>query len=493
MTHRRPRSRGVPSSASATAAQLIPVDEIESGRALAFLVLQRHDTTGRYVADLLSELDTSHTLTPQERSLAFDVAAGTLRRRRTIDVLLSSQVRRSRADVEPDLWRILQTGVQQLCFGRAPDHAAVDETVELTRSLKCARWSGFVNGVLRNVTRLLTDQLATEPAQNCLPLTRGTYRQLHTDVFSCPLTRPVEYIGEAFSLPRAIARRWHQWMTRAELLATAFHCLNPPVTGMRVNLLRTSVSDVVGMLHSAGVVTEPGMLDESLRLQSAGRIEALPGFSEGLWSIQDESAMNAARMLDPKPGELILDLCAAPGGKAAHLAELSGDRATIYATDVSEDRLKLVESGVRRLQLSSVLPQLINRDGSGLPDVEFDAALVDVPCSNTGVLSRRPEARWRFREEELSNLTQLQTQLLMTAFDRLRPGGRLVYSTCSIEPEETTELIRNVVSAVHAMTLRKEIRSLPGQPADGAYCALIVREPVPVAGNRAVSDSGSLS
>ena len=186
MTQHRTHSQR---TASRNSVELMKVGRIESGRALAFVVLQQHDITGHYVTDLLAELDSEHRLEQKERSLAFDVAAGTLRRRRTIDILLESQVKRPRADVEPDLWRILQMGVQQLCFGRAPDHAAVDATVELTRSMNCSRWSGFANGVLRNVARLLTNQSTAEPARNCVPLADGTYRRLNSDVFSCQTTR----------------------------------------------------------------------------------------------------------------------------------------------------------------------------------------------------------------------------------------------------------------------------------------------------------------
>jgi 16S rRNA (cytosine967-C5)-methyltransferase len=187
--------------------------------------------------------------------------------------------------------------------------------------------------------------------------------------------------------------------------------------------------------------------------------------------------MSASRLLDPQPGETVLDLCAAPGGKTTHLAELSRDLATIYAADVSEERLRLVGDNATRLQLTSIRPVLIGRDGAGLPDVPMDAALVDVPCSNSGVIARRPEARWRFREADLCDLTQLQTRLLMTAFDRLKPGGRLVYSTCSIEPEETTQLVQQVVANVASMSLETERLALPGQPSDGAYAALLRRAP----------------
>ena len=272
--------------------------------------LQQHDLTGRFVADLLADLDSKHTLSRQERGLAFDVAVGTLRRRRTIDLLLKVQVRRSRGEVEPDLWRILQTGVQQLCFGRAPDHAAVDTMVELTRSVDRPQWSGFTNGILRAVTRQLTDQFDTVPGRNCVPVANKKYRHLNSDVFSCPLTAPVEYFGEAFSLPRAIARRWHCQMRFPDLLTAGFHSLTTPTTGMRVNQLRTSVSSVTAALAAANVTTEPGGPDEFLRLKSAGRIEMLPGYGDGHWTIQDESAMLPAYLLNPQPGERILDLCA---------------------------------------------------------------------------------------------------------------------------------------------------------------------------------------
>ena len=196
MSKRRPGFRR--SAAKTAEPEPLHVDQIESGRALAFVVLQQYDATGRFVADLLAEFDSEHNLSRQQRSQAVDVAAGTIRRRRTIDVLLHSQVKRPRAEVEPDLWRILQTGVQQLCFGRTPDHAAVDATVELTRSLGRDRWSGFVNGVLRNITRLLGDDNSMEPAKNNVPIVDGVYRHLNADVFSCPLTSPVEHLGEAF-------------------------------------------------------------------------------------------------------------------------------------------------------------------------------------------------------------------------------------------------------------------------------------------------------
>jgi 16S rRNA (cytosine967-C5)-methyltransferase len=183
--------------------------------------------------------------------------------------------------------------------------------------------------------------------------------------------------------------------------------------------------------------------------------------------------MHAGLLLAPQPGEQILDLCAAPGGKSAHLAELSGDKAVIIACDVSDRRLNRVRDNARRLKLQSVHTRLISRDGSDLPPGPFDAVLVDAPCTNTGVLARRPEARWRFSEQGQQELIVLQTRLLFEAIQRLRPGGRVVYSTCSIEPSENLGVVQAVMSSLPQLQLVQQSEHLPGQPADGAWQCLL--------------------
>ena len=173
--------------------------------------------------------------------------------------------------------------------------------------------------------------------------------------------------------------------------------------------MRTSAADVLALLTEAGCKASPGQVAGSIHLDQSVRLESLPGYAEGLWSVQDEAAMSASQLLNPQPGEHILDMCAAPGGKTTHLAELSGDQAHITACDVATGRLQRVLDNAERLQLHSIHPQLIGKDGNSLPDGPFDAILVDVPCSNTGVLNRRPEARWRCDEGSLKELVILQT------------------------------------------------------------------------------------
>ncbi len=448
---------------------------LTSGRLLAWRVLGEYDRTGRFLFDLFRDLDGQHCLSSRERGLAVDIAAGTVRHRRTIDVILKSQVRRPRSDVEPDLWRILQMGVVQIVFGRTPDHAAVDRTVELTRDIGRGQWAGFVNGVLRSVGRLLSDRMLQEPSRRAVALPDGTWRELNADLFSCPVTGPDRYFGEAFSFPRLLARRWQQRLSPDDLWKAGFHSLKIPQLVLRVNTLKAATSDVIRDLQEVGCDVVPGRYEEAVRVTGGGRPEQLPGYADGLWSVQDESAMTAVRLLDPQPGERILDLCAAPGGKTTYLAEWSGDEAVITACDVSAERLERLRASIDRLGLKSVDVRQIGRSGEGLPEEPFDAVLVDAPCSNTGVLARRPEARWRFREKDLSELTVLQTRLLMTAFDRVRPGGRIVYSVCSIEPEETTHQVAALTAAVPGMICETERLQLPGQPADGGYAAVLRR------------------
>ncbi len=459
-----------------TEAETVSFDSFESGRMLAWYALQQYDDTGRFLSEILSDADSLHALSSQDRGLAVDVASGVVRRRRTLDTIIESQLSRPRSNVEPDLWRLLQLGAYQVLFSRAPDHAAVDTTVELARTAGYSRWCGFANGVLRNIARLLTGETTHEPAADALPYQAGEFRKLTTEVFSDPLTDMTEYVGAAFSLPRAIARRWAGRLSAFDLIKACFHSMSVPQTILRVNRLVTTVDQVQTALQEHGVEVTPGLNDWSLKISHASRLSNLPGYEEGWWTVQDESAMQVSELLWPKPGERILDLCAAPGGKSTHLAELSGDQATIIACDVSEQRLERVFESVNRLNLKSVQPTLIQRDGSDIPPGPYDAVLVDVPCSNTGVLCRRPEARWRFLDSDMEELLQLQARLLLTAFELLRPGGRMVYSTCSIEPEETTQLVESITELVPGLKLLKQQLQLPAQPSDGAFRALLVRQ-----------------
>ncbi len=446
-----------------------------SARDLAFAVLKDWKPKGTFAGERLDELLRKRDVSPQDRRLATELVFGVIRRQATLDALLAPQVSRPRREVEPVLWTLLRLGAYQLTFlaGMA-DHAAVNETVELVkRSNK--RWGGFVNAVLRKFAASLTDEVLSTPTADGIPLADGRFRLAATKLFADPDENPAAYFADAYSFPSWLAKRWAARFDADELFALGRHFNAPPRVTLRVNHMKSSVEQMLADLKAAGVKAKPGAHPDSIRLTDAPRIEDLPGFADGRITVQDETAMFAATLLDPQPGERVLDLCAAPGTKTTHLAELMNDTGEIVACDVSRDRLARVRENVSRLGLKSVTAVSIGDDGSGLPEGEFDRVLVDVPCSNTGVLGKRPEARWRIAPNDLKELPARQSRLLTLALDRVRPGGRVVYSTCSIEPEENEQVVQQVLAQRDGVAVLESRLHLPGQPADGGFQVAIER------------------
>ena len=246
---------------------------------------------------------------------------------------------------------------------------------------------------------------------------------------------------------------------------------------MRCNPLRIERARLLAALREAGHSAEAGEHLQAVRLHESGPIRDLPGYADGWFSVQDESAMHVAAALAPEPGEVVLDLCAAPGGKTTHLAELMRDTGRIVACDVDERRLQTVSTLAQRLGLTIIETCcLADEHGADVPSGPFDRALVDVPCSKTGVLGKRPEARWRLRPDDLRHLVSLQVRLLRLAIQRVRPGGAIVYSTCSIEPEENRHVVETVVREAPDITLETAQESVPGRPADGGFWARLRRK-----------------
>jgi 16S rRNA (cytosine967-C5)-methyltransferase len=446
-------------------------------RSAAFAVLSQYKSGGRFVSQLLDErLARAPDFRSEERRLAVELINGVVRRRLTLDSILTPHVARPRHRIEGELWTLLQLGAYQLAFLDAiPLYAAVNETVALAKQVGRRGWDGFVNGVLRAVQSLLTAEFVPEPSAASVPVSGGRYRRLSRDLFRDPAVDPVGYVAEAFSFPRWLMERWHGRFDLAELCRLGFWFDKPAPLSLRVNRLKANRDDVLKLMAAQGVQVVPGSLPEAIRVDGTLRVDSLPGFAEGFFSVQDESAMQAVDLLAPRAGETVLDLCAAPGAKTTHLAERLQNTGTVIATDIRADRLSRVQENCRRLGISIVRPTLVSPRGEDIPPGPFDAALVDVPCSNTGVLGKRPEARWRIDEVQIDELTRQQRALLVAACQRLKPGGRLLYSTCSIEPEENERIVRSVLEANPEITLLGQRHHIPGKPADGGYQALLLR------------------
>lgn len=449
-----------------------------SPRDLAYDILSRQaERSGPAVQELDERLAVAD-LPPQARSLAMELVHGVIRRRATLDALLQLCVRRPLEKVEPEALVLLRLGAYQLVLlTGAPAYAVVNETTELAKRIGRPQWTGFVNGVLRAVSRAITDEFVSGPAPNAVPLADGRFRLLRERAFPNPALDFTGYFAGAFSFPHWLAERWRGRFSSAELERMGFWFNAPPRLTLRVHTLRTTRDKLLDALSQGGFAARAGAHPDAVRLDQTARVTDLPGFREGWFAVQDESAMEAATLLAPRPGERVLDLCAAPGGKSTHLAALMRNEGSIIAADVDPRRLARVEENCRRLGVSIVEPRVVRRDSSDLPPGPFDAVLMDVPCSNTGVLGKRPEARWRLTPADITELADLQRRLLSAALKLVAPGGRLVYSTCSIEPEENHDLLTSVLDAHSEWVLTEERAHEPGQPADGGYQALIVHRP----------------
>jgi 16S rRNA (cytosine967-C5)-methyltransferase len=467
---------------------------LPAARRLAFDVLSAYDTRGvlvipdgPHISQLLDDRLSAVRLNPADRRLTTELVLGIVRRRATLDTILKGFVTRPREKVEAGLWRLMQLGVYQLVLLTSiPAHAAINETVSLADQIGKSQWKGFLNGVLRGVSREVTGEWADGPREDTVPMAEPRaddasensicYRRFRSLLFPNPERDFTAYVAAAFSFPDWLINRWRARHGDDETLALANWFNTPGTPHLRVNPLRTSRDELLREFTTAGVDSQAGRLPGSIRLARSLRIDELPGFNQGHFSVQDESAQAAALLLAPQPGERILDLCAAPGGKSTHLAELLGGSGEVVACDVHEKRLELVAQSAARLGLANVVTRLVDPAGGGLPEGPFDAALVDVPCSNTGVLAKRPDVRWRITPTDLDELPALQLRLLSDAARLVRPGGRIVYSTCSVEPEENANVVRAAVAQERGLRLVREELHHPGRPADGGYQALLVKD-----------------
>lgn len=351
-----------------------------------------------------------------DRAFATELVYGTLRVRNTLDWALGRYLRRPLSGLSAPVRNILRLGAYQILFmDRVPDSAAVNESANLARRHGHAGVVKFVNGVLRNLARGKDSLVYPDPAQH-----------------------PVEHIALRHSHPAWLVRRWLAEFGYAQTVALCEANNRPAPNTVRVNTLKTDPATLAGQLRSLGVGVQPGRYArDCLQLDGFVSLGDLPPFQQGLFQVQDESSILVGQAVGPEPGARVIDVASAPGGKATHLAQLMQNRGEILALDVHEHKIKLIRENCRRLGVDIVRPLLA--DARALPG-EYagwaDYVLVDAPCSGLGVLRRRPDARWRKSEEQVGQLAQLQAEILHAVARTLKPGGVLVYSTCTITREE---------------------------------------------------------
>jgi len=391
-------------------------------RQQAFLAL-RAIQKGAFADEVVDRNLREAKLDDRDRRLFTELVYGATRRQRTLDALID-QLASKPSDRQPeDLRLLLHLGLYQLRYlGQIPASAAVNTTVDLAKQNGFSGLSGFVNGVLRQYTRLA----ATDADPLRLP------------------PDPVAQIGIKHSFPDWIVQVYLDQLSRDETEQLCAWLNQPPHIDLRVNPLKTSLATVEAALQAEGIsVRRLPHLPQGLRLLTPpGSIQALPGFAEGWWMVQDASAQLVAHLVDPQPDEIVIDACAAPGGKTLHLAELMHDRGTVWACDRTPSRLKKLAQNRDRLGFQSI--QICTGDSRTQPQFQAiaDRVLVDAPCSGLGTLHRHADARWRQTPESVQQLATLQTELLTAAATWVKPGGMLVYSTCTLHPAENEAVIQ---------------------------------------------------
>lgn len=413
---------------------------IADARQLAFIAL-RLVYQGAFTDVVLDRLLSQTELSSKERRLATELVYGGVRRRRTLDTLID-QLGKKRADQQPpELRIILHLGLYQLRYlDQVPAPAVVDTTVKLAKHNGFYPLAGFVNGLLRRYIRLTE---APQPDSNDTlhaPSASADPLDSHLD--------PVARLGVLHSYPDWIVKTWQSALSLEETEQLCQWFNRPPKIDLRVNSLQTTLAEVESVFQAAEIiVSRMPHLPQALRLcHPVGSVRALPGYEQGWWSVQDSSAQWVGYWVDPQPGEVIIDACAAPGGKTTHLAELMGDRGTIWACDRTPSRLKKLAQNTQRLQLKCIQTCVGDSRNMSQFQQQADRVLVDAPCSGLGTLHRHADARWRQTPETVQALSQLQKELLNHTADWVKPGGFLVYATCTLHHAENEAVVQDFLT-----------------------------------------------
>jgi 16S rRNA (cytosine967-C5)-methyltransferase len=413
-------------------------------RRLASDILAKVDSRKAYADILLDQALNATALNERDRALLTELTYGTLRWRGNIDGQLSRYLRQPLAKTDPLIRNLLRVSVYQLRFlDKIPDYATVNEAVELARNHSGGKSAGFVNAVLRNFLR-------------------GKDRVIGL----APKDESVAGLAVTYSHPEWLVKRWIDEFG-AEAAKTLMRANNQRSTlVLRVNSLKCTREKLLDRFLEAGIKAEATQWSpQGISVLSGPAVDKLSGFAQGYFQIQGEASQLVAYLLSPLPGERILDACAAPGGKSTHLGELMKDEGELVAIDISARGIVKIRDNAARLGLKSL--RVLSADASAeLADKlrePYDRVLVDAPCSGLGTLRGHPEIKWHRDENDIRRLSRLQSKILSRVAGYLKPGGALVYATCTLSREENEEIVESFLAHHKEFELEDAARYLPGQ------------------------------
>jgi len=487
------------------------VKKLKSARAIAVEVLNRCDPKKNYAGTILDSL--RHETDQSQR--ATDLVFGTLRNRRAIDTVIATFSGRPVRRIEARLLNIIRVGTYELIYCPSTEqYAIVNEAVQKCRGVRrpmedgsrtalTDKQAGFVNVVLRQITRHISNRkdgsrtaptgrdavLGTPYGERTLPQSPTTGCQFDTSFLPDRETRPAEYLSTVFSLPEWLVAGWLAEFGEESTRRICLASNRRPSVYLRPNRLKTTIEALMGKMadgRGGSRIAHTGFDiagdSEMIRIKSPRNVTQLPGFADGEFTVQDITASKPVRLLDPQPGWTILDLCAAPGTKTTQLAEAAGEKAKIIATDIDARRLEMVKENTARLGIQSVdvVPyeevRAVREPPLRADQPKFECVLLDVPCSNTGVLAKRIEVRYRIEPKAIKELARQQAELLRTASGLVKPGGKICYSTCSIQKDENSDIVEKFLKENKNFTLESQQLTLPeaeGFDHDGGYAAIL--------------------
>jgi 16S rRNA (cytosine967-C5)-methyltransferase len=397
----------------------------QTARDIALDVLLAIEERGAYSNLALQSALRNARLDSRDVGLATELVYGTVGRLNTLDYYLTPSLKTPLHKLEPWVRNLLRLTVYQLYYlERIPPFAAINEAVEIAKR-RGRKASGFVNGVLRGILR--------NKANIQLPSREKNWAR---------------HVSLLYSHPEWMVKVWEKAFGReaTEVLCEANN--DRPSLCLRVNANRATREELLGELIEAGISAHPSLISPyGIILHEGLDVTQLPAFREGRCTVQDESSMLVAQVLSPKPKERILDCCAAPGGKTTHIAELMGDDGEVVAVDVHAHKIELIENVAKRLGLTSIRTRAGDIRRVVADAGQFDRILLDAPCSGLGVIKRKPDLKWKKAPEDIAEIASLQRDLLENAAKALRPGGVLVYSTCTVMPEENIDVVRAFLSS----------------------------------------------
>lgn len=370
--------------------------------------------------------------------------AGAIRHKLTLDFFIEKISDRKVPKLSMTVRNILRLGIFELEYLERPEYAVVNSYVELCRKHEKKAFN-FVNAVLRNFIRKRASIIIKD---NDLSI--------------------------KYSHPAWLVNKWIKTYGKEATEKILEYNNRPPVISLRINRIKTTKAAFEQLLKQNEIeFKQSKFCEDCLIIEHKGNIKNIPGYDEGFWVVQGESSAMAAPALDCKEGQKILDLCAAPGSKTTHIASIINNKGEITAVDVSAERLERVKQNCSRLGITCV--KTTSADALELRfNEEFDRILIDAPCSNTGVLGKRPDARWNRQPDDIKNLAELQLKIINNAANMLKSGGTMVYSTCSIEPEENTEVIEKFLQTHPEFSLVNANQILQSESnIDGFFIAVL--------------------